>query len=91
MITPRVMHTAILLTNGTVLIAGGNVNFSHDTAIAEISDPATNSFAPTGSMGSGRLWHTATLLSDGSVLVTGGASSNDGIHTNALNTAEIYK
>lgn len=92
MITPRVMHSATLLTNGTVLIAGGVVKFlSNETATAEIYDPATNSFAPTGGMGSERLWHTATLLSDGSVLVTGGASSNDGIHTNALNTAEIYK
>ena len=32
-----------------------------------------------------------TLLSDGSVLVVGGASSNDGIHTKAQNTPEIYK
>lgn len=95
LVSPRQIHTATLLANGTVLIAGGaggtGLGLAPSTALAEIYDPATNSFAPTGSMEIGRLWHTATLLRDGSVLVAGGAFSGDGLHVAALPSAEIYK
>ena len=93
-ITAHSMHTATLLGDGTVLIVGGagGTGFSPDTATAEIYNPATASFARTGSMGNGRLWHTATPLDATGqlVLVTGGASSSDGIHITALKTAEIW-
>ena len=88
LVSPRQIHTATLLANGTVLIAGGaggtGLGLAPSTALPEIYDPATNSFAPTGSMEIGRLWHTATLLRDGSVLVAGGAFSGDGLHVAAL-------
>ncbi|HJT17446.1 MAG TPA: kelch repeat-containing protein [Thermoanaerobaculia bacterium] len=69
-------HTATLLQDGRVLMAGG----SSDTT-AEVYDPATGTFSPTGNMMTARHGHTATLLADGRVLVAGG---------NGLSSAEIY-
>jgi TonB family protein len=73
-------HTATLLKNGTVLIAGGSASSS-----AQIFDPITRTIATTGSMLTPRNHHTATLLKDGTVLITGGQS---GGHT--LASAEIF-
>ncbi|MCC7241588.1 MAG: IPT/TIG domain-containing protein [Acidobacteria bacterium] len=85
--TRRVYHTATLLPNGTVLIAGGQDGAGVVTATAEIYDPATGRFLATGSMLKRRELHTATLLLDGTVLITGGlAFSPDEFHS----TAEIY-
>src|SRR3989442_9366941 len=47
-------HTATLLPNGKVLIAGGG------TATAELYDPATGTFTPTGTMSASRSLHIAT-------------------------------
>src|SRR5260370_12711484 len=46
---PRQSHTATLLNNGTVLIAGGSTGLAFP-AIAEEYDPATGIFAPTRSL-----------------------------------------
>ena len=64
-------HTATLLPNGQVLVAGGYDGSDHLTS-AELYDPATGMWTATGSMATGRLDHTATLLPDGQVLVAGG-------------------
>ena len=91
-LTTRAFHTATLLTDGTVLIAGGITDFSGDTtATAEIYDPTAGTFtATTGDMTVSRAGHTATLLGDGTVLITGGESTETtGIFT-SLDTAEIY-
>jgi hypothetical protein len=90
-VTTRAFHTATLLNDGTVLIAGGITDFTGDaTSSAEIFNPATGAFtATTGTMTTPRAGHTATLLANGTVLITGGASSNAGTFT-SLNTAEIY-
>jgi len=67
MTNARVYHTATLLGNGKVLVAGS-------TALAELYDPNTGSFSPSGNMLNARVHHTATLLSDGRVLLAGGMS-----------------
>lgn len=84
----REFHTATPLATGKVLIAGGNEfngypTWLTPTATAELYDPATGSFAATGSMSIGRSGHTASLLTDGRVLIVGGAPAGSP-------TAEIY-
>ncbi|MFQ5570810.1 MAG: Kelch repeat-containing protein, partial [Rhodothermales bacterium] len=84
MATTRVSHTATLLPNGTVLIAGGIK--SDERTRAEVYDPATGAFSPTGRMLEKRYGHTATLLRNGNVLIVGGL----GPEWTYLGSAEIY-
>src|SRR6476620_7586403 len=66
--TARARHTATLLSDGTVLIAGGDV-----AGTAEIFNPTTETFSSTLlAMAAPRIGHTATLFSDDSVLLAGG-------------------
>ncbi len=71
MTTARIEHTAKLLQNGKVLIAGG-WRFGENLSSAELYDPDTGTFTPTGTMTAPRFRHTATLLPDGKVLIVGG-------------------
>jgi hypothetical protein len=87
MATARRFHTATLLGNGKVLVAGGEDAGSTAFASAELYDPSTGMFSPTGSMTAPRTGHTATLLSNGKVLITGGATDAT---ENALASAELY-
>jgi hypothetical protein len=70
----RYDHTATLLADGRVLVAGGPQLFRNtdDPPTAELYDPATGTWTPTGQLNQGRYQHTATRLTDGNVLVTGG-------------------
>jgi len=81
MVNARAGHTATLLANGKVLVAGGS---SGDAA--ELFDPATGEFTATGSMVTSRTNGTATLLKNGDVLVTGG----DDASGNPVATAELF-
>jgi len=85
MTVARVAHSATLLQNGQVLIAGG-IDASSSLASAELYDPPSQVFIATGSLTIARSGHTATLLANaalpnyGKVLVAGGGSE----------TAELY-
>ena len=72
----RGIHTATLLPDGKVLVAGGNHNSLYEPTAAqssaELYDPATGIWTPTGSLNAARSTHTATLLPSGKVLVAGG-------------------
>ena len=78
----RSNHTATLLNNGKVLVAGGYGN-GPNPASAELYDPASGTWSSTGSMSVARSNHTATLLLNGKVLVTGGSGSGG-------TSAELY-
>jgi phospholipase C len=69
MSVPRIQHSATLLPNGKVLIAGGEIN--DPTGPAELYDPTTGTFSLTGSLTTRRMGHTATLLRNGMVLLVG--------------------
>jgi len=85
MTTARRNHTATLLEDGKVLIAGGYDGTYLDAP--ELYDPDTGTFSPTGSMGISRRYPTATLLFNGKVLVAGGyENGTDGL----LASADLY-
>lgn len=84
----RSNHAAVRLPDGKVLVAGGqpqNINCA-STASAEIYDPATGTWSPTGAMNRSRYDFTLTLLGNGKVLAVGGAICGGGVN----NTAELY-
>jgi autotransporter-associated beta strand protein len=66
----RAGHTATLLPNGMVLVAGGTVDGS---GLSELYDPASGTWANTGSLTTPRGGQTATLLPSGKVLIAGGS------------------
>jgi N-acetylneuraminic acid mutarotase len=78
--TARYSHTATLLPNGKVLLAGGGNCLN----CAELYDPVGNNWSKAKNLGHGRYNHTATLLPTGKVLVAGGS---DGF---ALVSTELY-
>jgi uncharacterized protein (TIGR03437 family) len=85
LITPRREHTATLLADGRVLVAGGRRTDTIVLASAEIYDPNTGGWSDAGALNQPRYLHAAVLLQNGKVLVAGGGGGN-----NILKSAEIY-
>lgn len=73
---PRSAHTATLLTDGRVLVAGGGDSSFEDglptSSTAELFDPGSNTWSAPREMGVERRLHAATLLDDGRVVLWGG-------------------
>jgi uncharacterized protein YjdB len=76
----REFHTATLLTDGQVLIAGGTASTgsaSTPPAYEELYDPTTQTFLQTGALNAPRIAFNSLLLGDGTVLIVGGEAPND--------------
>jgi len=76
MTTPRDIHRATLLHDGTVLLTGGGEGLCFHPTLqsAEVYDPASRSFIAVGKMTRSRSGRTVTVLNDGTVLIAGGFS-----------------
>jgi hypothetical protein len=81
----RYWHTATLLGDGMVLVAGTASSLAEGRT-AELYDPASNRWLGTGAMSAQRFEYSATLLPCGEVLVVGGFDNSLGI----LRSAERY-
>jgi hypothetical protein len=97
MIAARAGHTATLLADGRVLVAGGSGSPA-ETACqchaslgsAELYDPASGTWSETASMVDARAAFTATLLPDGRVLVASGIGFRSPPGSVDLASAELY-
>jgi len=78
-------HTATLLADGRVLVAGGRDSSNNYISFGELYDPVAGTWTLTAPMSNPRAGHTATRLPNGKVLVNGGAGLSG-----RLASAELY-
>ena len=92
MSTPRFEHSATLLDDGRVLIAGGQgppiAGNTAALASTEIYDPAVDSFRKSNDMTDARFNHSAVKLPDRTVMVIGGSGGTNG--DTSLATSELF-
>lgn len=86
MITARGGHTATVLPDFKILIAGGKQEHGIILASTEVYDPTTEKFSAGAKMLTAREGHIAAPLSDSKILIAGG-QTRDGI---ALSSSEDY-
>ena len=82
----RAGHSATLLPDGRVLVAGSIDSNFNEVASAELYDPTTGTWSLTGRLHTARDLHMATLLRDGKVLIAGGTTGGE----SRLASAELY-
>ena len=90
--TARVFFSLTLLKNGNVLAAGGctALDVNGCTAItntAEIYNPSSGSWTPTGHLRAARMDHTASSISLGAAMLIAGGANAAG---DAFSSAELY-
>jgi hypothetical protein len=88
--TAREGHTATLLRDGRVLVAGGSDNGTHTLDSAELYDPSTGTWSFAGHMTVPRVAHVAVLLGNGNVLIAGGGRGDRPGGYIAYQNAETY-
>ena len=84
--TRRSSHSATLLKDGRVLVAGGGIS-PNSLSSCEIYDPVLNKWSNAAPMNIPRESHSAVLLPSGRVLVVGGLSKNNLVPTKSC---ELY-
>lgn len=87
----RESHVGVKLRDGRVLIVGGHRDRRAAITLyasAEVYDPRTGRFTPTGAMTVRRHKHAGVLLPDGRVLITGGSDERD--NRGVYDSSELY-
>jgi len=84
------LGASVKLADGRVLVVGGLTSGGAYLATAEVYDPASGLFTPTGPMTEGRHGHSAVVLPTGRVLVTGGMAVSQQHGFEVLASAEVY-
>jgi hypothetical protein len=90
MTSPRFEHTATLLADGKVLVAGAELAPDAILASAELYDPATGRWTATGDLLTARWQQFAVGLPDGGALVAGGYGPISPTTHGLLDSVEIY-